>query len=200
MFDKVANRTIRMIVIGTSAGGVEALVKIVRGFKTTRLACAIVIHLPADAENLIPALLSDETSVPVREASSGEPIEEGSIYIAPPDYHLCLEPNRTLSLSSEELVNFSRPSIDILFESAAFAFQKELVGILLTGANHDGASGMRIIQKHGGVTVVQKPEGIDYPTMPQAALELIAPDYILNLEEITDLISYLCRKECYYGT
>lgn len=193
-------RSIEMIVIGTSAGGVDALMKLLPCFKKpSSISAAIVIHLPSKGHNLIPNLVAPECDFSVTEAFAGGPIEKETIYIAPPDYHLCLEPNKTLSLSTEALVNFSRPSIDILFDSAAYAYQKNVLGILLTGSNHDGAQGLKTIQEQGGLTIVQDPHDLEFPAMPKAALDLIKPDYIMTLEEISNLISEISLKGNRYG-
>lgn len=194
------DRSIDMIVIGTSAGGVDALMKLLPCFKKpSNLSAAIVIHLPSKGENLIPNLVAPECDFLVKEALSGETVERETIYIATPDYHLCLEPNKTLSLSNEPLVNFSRPSIDILFDSAAYAYQKNVLGILLTGSNHDGALGLKTIQEQGGLTLVQNPQGLEFPAMPKAALDLIRPDYVMTLDEISTLISAISSKGMRHG-
>lgn len=179
-----------MIVIGTSAGGVDALMRLLPSLRSpSNISVAVVIHLPSHGKNLIPSLVGPECKFKVKEAEPGESIEGETIYLAPPDYHLSIEPNFTLSLSSEPLVNFSRPSIDVLFDSAAYAYQQNLMGILLTGSNNDGARGLKSIHEQGGITIVQNPDKLDYPAMPRAALELINPDYILTLDEIASLLA-----------
>lgn len=188
-------KDIEMVVIGTSSGGVEALMKILPHFKRpSPLAVALVIHLPSDGKNLIPSLMKADCDFNVKEAIPGETITSETIYVAPPDYHLSLEPNKTLSLSSEGTCNFSRPSIDILFDSAAYSYPKKALGILLTGSNHDGAEGLRTIHEQGGVTVVQNPAGLEFPMMPQSALKLFKPNYVMTLDEISSLISNICLK------
>lgn len=196
----LGERQIEMIVIGTSAGGVDALMKLLPCFKKpSMVSAAIVIHLPSKGENLIPNLVGPECDFSVKEALPGQPIEKETIYIAPPDYHLCLEPNKTLSLSNEAPVNFSRPSIDILFDSAAYAYQKNVLGILLTGSNHDGAEGLKTIKEQGGLTIVQDPQDLEFPAMPKAALDLFCPDFVMTLEEISTLISTISLKGTRYG-
>lgn len=186
---------IEMIVIGTSAGGVDILKKIAPSFrKNGKIKVAVVIHLSPSGPNLIPSLLEDECQLRVKEAEPGEPMEADTIYIAPPDYHLCLEPNHIMTLSTEEHVNFSRPSIDVLFDSAAYAFREKSMGILLTGANNDGAIGLKTIQNMGGKTVIQKPEEAEWDVMPQSALEIMKPDHILTTEEIKKLIQSICEE------
>lgn len=186
---------IEMIVIGTSAGGVDILKRLAPAFRKNGLIkVAIVIHLSPSGPNLIPSLLADNCELKVKEAEPGEPMEADTIYIAPPDYHLCIEPNHIVSLSTEEPVNFSRPSIDVLFDSAAYAYGPKTLGILLTGANHDGAVGMKTIQDAGGTTVIQKPQDAEWDTMPLSALEIMKPDHILTTEEIKELIQSVCQE------
>lgn len=185
---------IELVVIGVSAGGIEMLNKIIPSFKMNgRLKVAIVIHMPPTGPNLIPSLLKDITPLTVKEADPGEILSADHIYIAPPDYHLCIEPGGSISLSSEEPVNFSRPSIDILFESAAYAFGKKTLGILLTGANNDGAIGLKKIQEYGGKTIVQDPNEAQFDEMPKSALAIMKPDYIFKAGDIAEFIKTLSR-------
>ena len=196
-----ALKEINVIVIGTSSGGVEALCEILPSFKNNSgLSCAVVIHLPPKSKNLIPSLIGPDSEFQIKEAESGEKILPHTIYIAPSDYHLCLEPNGTLSLSNEEPIHFSRPAIDMLFESAAYAYNKALLGILLTGSSSDGAQGLKTIKDLGGVTIVQDPKECLFPTMPQAAINIFEPDYVLSIKEISNFISNIARKGRFYGT
>lgn len=185
---------IELVVIGVSAGGIEMLNKIVPSFKMNgKIKVAIVIHMPPSGPNLIPSLMKDITPLTVKEADAGESLSPDHIYIAPPDYHLCIEPGGTISLSSEEPVNFSRPSIDILFESAAYAFGNKTLGILLTGANNDGALGLKKIQELGGKTIVQDPKDAQFNEMPKSALAIMKPDYVLTSGDISEFIATLSR-------
>jgi two-component system chemotaxis response regulator CheB len=184
-----------LFVIGTSAGGVDLLHKILPAFKkTSHYKVALVIHMAPEGPNLIPSLFTESNLLKVSEAIPGEVIENDHIYVSPTDYHLCIEPNKTFSLSSEEPVNFSRPSIDLLFESAAYAYGKHVVGILLSGANEDGARGLRKIQEAGGITIVQDTKEAEFSYMPLAALKIMKPDLILTSDEIASLILNLCSK------
>jgi two-component system, chemotaxis family, protein-glutamate methylesterase/glutaminase len=176
-------------VIGASAGGVEALKSILPGFDQQTGCALIVVHIPAKGPNLLPKILQDVCSWKIKEAESSEPIRSGTIYIAPSDYHLNLEPDSTLSLSSEDPVNFSRPSIDLLMESAATSFRENVIGILLSGANHDGAQGLKKIHDCGGITIVQDPTEAEYSTMPAASLALFQPTHVLSLSGIRNFIS-----------
>ncbi|MFP5385818.1 MAG: chemotaxis protein CheB [Bacteriovoracia bacterium] len=186
---------IDLFVIGTSAGGIDLLNKILPSFKRTfHYKVALVIHMPPEGPNLIPSLYKDSCLLDISEAIPGEEIKADHIYVSPVDYHLCVEPDETFSLSSEEPVNFSRPSIDLLFESAAYAYGKKVAGILLSGANEDGARGLKMIQDAGGVTIVQNPSDAEYEFMPESALKIMKPDLILSSDEIASLISNLCRE------
>ena len=186
---------IEYFVIGVSAGGVDILKNILPAFqKNSRFKVFVVLHLPPAGPNLIPSLMGPLSQYEVTEAMPGEDILTDHIYIAPPDYHMCIEPNNIITLSTEEPVNFSRPSIDILFESAAYAFGKKTLGILLTGANNDGAEGLRKIQEAGGMTVVQDPADAEYSTMPQSALDIMEPDYVLDSDRIVEMIRDLSTK------
>jgi len=126
--------------------------------------------------------------VDVREAEDKEPLEAGTVYFAPPDYHLLVELDRRLSLSSEEPVLYSRPSIDVLFESAADAYGSGLVGVVLTGANSDGARGLRAVRDAGGVALVQRPDQAQVAAMPQAALDACPGAVPLSLDEIASFL------------
>ena len=175
--------------IGASAGGVEALKTILPAFNQRSDCAILILHLPADGPNLLPSIYKDICSWTIKEAESSEEIRPRTLYIAPPDYHLNLEPDGTLALSSEPAVNFSRPSIDILMESAAVSFKERVIGILLTGANHDGALGLKKIHDYGGITIIQDPKEAQYSTMPASCLDFFTPTHILSLSEIKKFIS-----------
>ncbi len=139
-------------------------------------------------------LFRSRCNMEVREAEDKEPVQEGTVYFAPPDYHLLVELDRRLSLSSEEPVQFCRPAIDVLFESAAEAYGPELVGVVLTGANADGAKGLRAICEAGGVAVVQRPSSALSPTMPEAALAACPTARVLGLSEIAVFLQELATN------
>ena len=124
----------------------------------------------------------------VKEVEDGEPIQPGYVYLSPPNYHLMAERKQTLSLSTDSPVNFSRPSIDVLFESASRVYEDKLIGILLTGANKDGSKGLACIHEQGGLTIVQDPNTAESPFMPLAAIEAVKVDYILPEEKIGTLL------------
>ncbi len=179
------NSKYQAIVIGTSAGGLAALMGILRQLPADySLPIMIVQHRFRDQKNLLEEVLQNKCEIEIRQVDEKERIESGIIYIAPPDYHLLIESDRTFSLSSDPFVSFSRPSIDVLFESAASVYGRSLVGILLTGANKDGAAGLNAIRKAGGLTIAQSPADAEYPYMPQAAIDAGAARLVLKLSEI----------------
>lgn len=186
---------IEALVIGASAGGVAALLKLLPGLPAGfRLPAIIVLHLPAKHESRLGAILQARVSLPVREARDKEPIEPATIYVAVADHHLSVESDRSFSLSGEEAVCFARPSIDVLMTSAAHAYGPALAGLLLSGANMDGAQGLASIKEQGGLTIVQDPAEAEVPTMPQAAIALSPPDFILPLAGIRELLLTLGQE------
>ena len=177
------------VVIGASAGALEALSKLLRGLAADyRLPILIVVHLPPDRTSLFVELLRAGCAIQVREAEDKEPIESGVVYFAPPDYHLLVEQDRRLSLSSEEPVLFSRPSIDVLFESAADAYGEGLIGVVLTGANSDGADGLKAVIEAGGLAIVQNPKSAYAAAMPEAAIAACPEARVLPLNEIAEYL------------
>jgi two-component system chemotaxis response regulator CheB len=133
-------------------------------------------------------ILNDKSNITIKEADEKEKIEKRTVYIAPPNYHLMIERNKTFSLSIDELVNYARPSIDVLFESAANAYKNKLIGVILTGSNSDGTAGLKKIKEYGGLTIVQDPKTAESAYMPASAIAAIKPDYILSLEDIINLL------------
>jgi two-component system, chemotaxis family, protein-glutamate methylesterase/glutaminase len=185
-------RPIGAVVIGTSAGGVEALSVLLPALPAAlRAPVFVVLHLPRERPSLLVQIFSRRCARPVREAEDKEPVEEGTVYFAAPDYHLLIEEGPRLALSIDEPVHFSRPSIDVLFESAADLFGRRLLGIILTGASEDGARGLEAVHRAGGVTVVQQPETAQVPLMTEAAIRRSPVDLILPLEEIAALLRTL---------
>ena len=180
------------VVIGASAGGVEALTLLLPALPATfRPALFIVLHLPRERPSLLVDIFARRCARPVREADDKEPVEPGTVYFAPPDYHMLLEKNRQIALSADEPVHFSRPSIDVLFESAAEVYGERLLGIILTGGNQDGAVGLHAIHRAGGVTVVQQPDNAKVPLMVVSALKRSPADFVLSLPEIAQLLGAL---------
>ncbi len=177
------------VVIGASAGGVEALGVLLPALPArVRASVFVVIHLPRERPSLLVDVFSPRCALAVREALDKDPVEPSTLYFAPPDYHLLVDRGPQLILSADAPVNFSRPSIDVLFESAADVYGPRLLGALLTGASEDGAAGLAAIRKAGGLTVVQEPTTARAPTMPAAALKAGPVDFVVSLEQIAGLL------------
>jgi two-component system chemotaxis response regulator CheB len=175
----------RAVVIGVSAGGMQALNAILPELPSDfPLSVIIVQHTHPASDDFLARYLDEKCCVKVKEADEKEKILPGVVYLAPPNYHLLVENDKIFSLSTELPVNFARPSIDVLFETAADAYGKMVAGVILTGANRDGSQGLLTIKKAGGLTVVQDPETAEANAMPQAAIETVQPDHILPLEKI----------------
>ena len=173
------------IVIGASAGAIQALSLILPALPVDYpIPVLIVVHIPADRSDLLAPLFQARCRVVVKEAEDKEPILPSFVYFGPSDYHLLVEPGRTVSLSADEPVLYSRPSIDVLFESAADAYGPDLVGVILTGANEDGAAGLRAVAAVGGVALAEDPATAFAPAMPRAALELCKQAQAMSLDEI----------------
>ena len=168
----MTDAAIKAVVIGASAGAVQALLTILPQLPASyALPVLVVVHVPPDRSNVLVPLFQTKCQVRVKEAEDKEPVLAGVVYFAPSDYHLLVEADGAVALSSDEIVNYSRPSIDVLFESAADAYGETLVGVILTGANHDGAAGLKAVADAGGVAVVEDPDGAYAPMMPTAALD-----------------------------
>ena len=173
------------IVIGGSAGAMTALATLLPYFpEEYPLPVIIVLHLHPRQDRYFLEHFDKLCVLRVKEANEKEDVQAGYVYFAPPNYHLLIESNRTFSLSIEEKVNFSRPSIDVLFESAANVYGPRLAAIILTGANNDGAEGLRLIKEKGGLAIVQDPQSAESSYMPGAALQAVQPDFVLGLAEI----------------
>jgi two-component system chemotaxis response regulator CheB len=185
-------RRVDAVVVGASAGGVEALCEILPAIPARlRAPVFIVLHLPRDRPSLLAGIFGARSPRPVREPLDKDPIEPGVIYVAPPDYHMLVDAGPHVALSADALVNFSRPSIDVLFESAADFYGERLLGIILTGANEDGAEGLAAVHRAGGVTVVQQPAGAQATVMLLSALKRTPAAFVLSLPEIASLLRAL---------
>lgn len=181
-----------LVVIGASLGGLTAIQQIFRALpERTRVPIAVAQHRHRDSGAGLAEVLQQSTHVPVTDAEDSEPILPGRIYLAPPDYHLLVE-RTCFRLSKEGPVHYSRPSVDVLFESAADAFGPRVVGIVLTGANGDGAAGSARIRQKKGKVLVQDPETAEAPEMPRAAVEAGAASRVLTLEEIAQYLAWYC--------
>lgn len=184
------------IAIGASTGGVEALVRLLPALPAdTRASVFVVLHRPRERTSLLTEIFAPLCRLPVQDVRDKDPVLAGTIYFAPPDYHLLLDDGPQLALSMDAPVEFSRPSINVLLESAARIYGARLLALVLTGAGSDGAAGMQAVQRAGGVTVVQHPAGARMPHMPQATLERISADFVLTLDEIMTLFQALPRTE-----
>jgi two-component system chemotaxis response regulator CheB len=180
------------VVIGASVGGVEALTVLLPALSPgLRPPVFIVLHLPRDRPSILAEIFAKKCAVPVREAEDKEMVASGTVYFAPNDYHLLVDQGPQLALSADDPVHHSRPSVDVLFESAADIYHDRLLGIILTGANDDGASGLAAVHDTGGVTIVQRPDTARAPHMALSALKLRPADYVLTLTEIAGVLQTL---------
>jgi two-component system chemotaxis response regulator CheB len=182
-------------VVGTSWGGLAALRALVAGLPASfAMALVLVQHRHKDSDHLLRTLLQERTTLPVCEVEDKMPIEHGRVYVAPPDYHTLVEPGY-FSLSTDAPVRYSRPSIDVTFASAADSYAHRTVGIVLTGANADGSSGLRRISDRGGMALVQDPATAESPTMPAAAAKAVPRARVMPLPEMIDFLGALPAGE-----
>lgn len=189
-------RCIDAVVIGASAGGVEAVCTLLGALPADfGPAVIVVLHLPPGRPTALPQLFSRYTSLPVKEAEDKETVDGGKVYLAPPDYHLLVEPDRRFALSADEPLHFSRPSIDLLFESAAYAYRDRLLALVLTGASSDGADGMRTVRALQGAAWVQDPADASASAMPGAAIAQAGADSIMALTDLAAALATLATIE-----
>ncbi len=182
----------KLLIIGGSAGSLEVMLSILPGLRALPgHAVIIVVHRKNSEETTLEDLFKLKSAIPVRDVEDKTTLLPGYMYIAPSGYHLLFEHNGDLSLDLSEKIHYSRPSIDVAFESASEIFGERLTAILLSGANADGASGLLNVKQKGGVTVVQDPATAEMPTMPQSALKLQQPDFVLKTREILPFINSL---------
>jgi two-component system chemotaxis response regulator CheB len=183
------------VVIGVSAGGLRALEAILpllgEGFS---MPVIVVQHISPDSESFLSHHFDMICPMHVKEAEDKEPLKSGTIYFAPPNYHTMVESDRCLALSTQERVNFSRPSIDVLFETAAETYRETLVGIILTGANSDGAAGLAKVKKCGGLCLVQSLDTAASDIMPRAALAAVEADFVLPLKQIGPFLQSIDQR------
>lgn len=186
---------IAAVALGGSAGGFKALAGILSRLPAGYPAALLVaLHMHPEQTDGHLQWMARHSRLPVKEADDKEAALPGMVYLAPPNYHLLVEPDRSLALSVDRKVQFARPSIDVLFTSAADAYGPELAGVVLTGANSDGAQGLRHIKERGGLAVVQDPDDAEHPDMPRAALAAASPDYVLPLGAIGPLLAELAGQ------
>ncbi|MBI5848832.1 MAG: chemotaxis protein CheB [Nitrospirae bacterium] len=185
------------VAAGVSMGGVEALSLLLGGLPAGfPLPLLIVHHISAASESDLAKLLKTHCAIQVKEADEEEKIMPGTAYLAPPNYHMLVERDETLALSVDQPVNFARPSVDVLFESAADVFGPGLIGIILTGAGSDGARGLKMIQDRGGLVIIQDPADAEADSMPRSALAAVRADYVLPLKEMPLLLCNLAQRQC----
>ena len=183
------------VAIGASAGGIDALFTLFEGLQApVQAAIIVVLHLPEDHESRLVEVFANRVPVPVREAQPNAAVGAGTIWFAPPGYHLLVERERSFSLSCDPPVLFSRPSIDVLFDSCAEAYGNSLAGLVLTGANEDGARGLARVKACGGLAAVQDPHEAAHTVMPQAAIAAADPDYVLPLAGLRRLLHTVVRR------
>lgn len=188
----------RAIVIGVSSGGVQALSALLGALPADfALPILIVQHIGAEAGDGLARLLDSQSPLQVKEADEMDLPAPGHVYLAPPNYHLLVEPDGHLALSADGPVSYARPSVDVLFESAAEAFGPALIGIVLTGANHDGSCGLACIKARGGLAIVQDPADAEAPQMPLAAMAALAAsavDHLVPLAAMPALLVALAAE------
>ncbi|HZN46658.1 MAG TPA: chemotaxis protein CheB [Ramlibacter sp.] len=183
------------VAIGASAGGIDALLVLLEGLPPAMHApIVIVLHLPEGHESKLVEVFAGRLDVPVKEAEPHAPVERGTVYFAPPGYHLLVEEDRSFSLSCDPPVLYSRPSIDVLLESCAETYGPRLAGLVLTGANEDGARGLARVRALGGLTAVQDPAEAAHKAMPEAAVAAAHPDYVLPLAGLRSLLHTVVRR------
>lgn len=180
------------IVIGGSAGSLDVLLEVFPALKADlNIPIIIVVHRKGSSESLLTDLLQSRTALKVLEAEEKSLLEGGKVYIAPADYHLLVEDDHTISLDYSEKINYSRPSIDVTFQSAAEVFKGDLVCVLLSGSNADGVEGLKIVNNFGGRVVIQNPNTAIMPYMPQQASIAVKPNLVLDSFEMAEFINGL---------
>lgn len=180
----------KFLLMGGSAGSIEALMRMLPMLQLSKtFAIIVVLHRKNTEDTTLEELIAKKTVMAQKEVEDKTQLLAGSIYVAPSDYHLLFEKNGTLSLDVSEKVNYSRPSIDVAFESAAEAFGRNVAAVLLSGANEDGTAGLMAVKKHGGLVIVQDPRSAEMPFMPQNAIDHVQVDYVLTPEDIAVLVN-----------
>jgi len=178
------------IVIGGSSGSIDFLLKLLPTLQAPlSLVIILVLHRKNSIESTLAELFSSKTPIPVKEVEDKDVAEPGTIYVAPADYHLLIEKNHEFSLDISEKVNFSRPSLDVTFESAAEVYGNTLVGVILSGANADGSNGLKAVKQRGGLIVAQKPETAQVAYMPEQAILNNTIDFVFNVNELATFIN-----------
>ena len=180
----------RAVMIGASAGGIEAICAVLsRLGPDCQVPIVVVLHVPTTRESRLLEVLQSRSRLPVCEVEDKQPLARGHVYLAPPDYHVLVEDEQSLALSNDLPVHYCRPSIDVLFETAAEVFEHRVIGVILTGANRDGADGLAKIIDAGGLGVVQDPGNAHSPAMPKAAINASASALVMDLLDIPDFLN-----------
>lgn len=180
----------KVFIIGGSSGSFDVLLYLLPLLQPLNASTMIIIlHRKNVYDTALTDVFSYRTNITVKEVEEKEPLMPGFIYIAPADYHLLIEKDYTFSLDVSERINYSRPSIDVSFETAAEAFEQKLIAILLSGSNIDGTHGLEVVKEFGGITIVQNPATADSPFMPQQAIDSGAAEYIMQPEEMVTFIN-----------
>jgi two-component system chemotaxis response regulator CheB len=191
----VGKKRFEAVVIGSSAGGIKALSSVLSALPSEfPLPIIIVQHLHPHSDSYLARILGNKCKLRVKQADEKETIADGVVYISPPNYHLLVEEDRSFSLSIEGPVNFARPSVDVLFESAIYAYRDRIIGIILTGANNDGHQGVKKIKQMGGYIIVQEPKTAEADAMPRAAIAATKVDKVLPIEQIGPYLLQLVNR------
>ena len=182
-----------VVALAASAGGLNALTHVLAALPGDFPAALVVVqHLDPRHRSLMADILSRRTALPVKEAAEGDELRAGRAYVAPPNRHLLVNPDRTLSLTQTQLVHFVRPSADLLFESTAASFKERAIAVVLSGSGSDGSMGVKAIKKMGGTVIVQDAKNAEFTGMPEAALATGLADFVLPLAEIAPALQKLC--------
>jgi two-component system, chemotaxis family, protein-glutamate methylesterase/glutaminase len=192
MAQTIGSTSCEALIIGGSAGSLDVLLEIFPALRIDiRFPIVLVVHRKASNESLLTDLLKSRTALAVGEADEKEFLIPGKVFIVPADYHMLIEEDRSISLDYSEKVNYSRPSIDVTFQSAAEIFKEKLVCILLSGSNSDGVEGLKCVNSYGGRAVVQNPDTAIMPYMPQQAVLNVVPHIIVDGRDMADYINKL---------
>lgn len=192
MAQTIGSASCEALIIGGSAGSLDVLLEIFPALrKDIRFPIILVVHRKPSNESLLTDLLKSRTTLAVGEAEEKEFLAPGKVFIAPADYHMLIEEDRSISLDYSEKINYSRPSIDVTFQSAAEVFKEKLVCILLSGSNSDGVEGLKCVNSFGGKVVIQNPDTAIMPYMPQQAALNVVPNIILDSRDMADYINKL---------
>lgn len=194
----MSNPVKKAIVIGGSAGSVKVIFNMLKSIpKNFPIPIIIALHRPDQESSQMGSLFKDISKVPFDEAHGKTTIKNNHIYLAPAGKHIVVETDFSINIDTSPLVQYSRPSIDVLFLSAAEVYKKNLIGIILTGSNEDGTLGLQNIQKNHGITIVQHPKDASISRMPEVALAKVKPDLVLTKEQIFDFLKNISEVEKY---